>query len=320
MLAGAGTGPTAAPLVELELDEPRRHRPRRRCSGRRVGSLWPAFALPAVLLALAPFHASSEPLPAPVQAQLKAEGFWRASCPVGLSDLRLLTVSHWGFDGRAHTGQLVVNARAAGPLAARVPQALRDCTSRSVTCSSRTCTARPAAVRATATSAARSTAGRRSRRRAPAAAAPAHGRCTPTDWRSTSTRVENPYVGCGQSRDPAAKPYFDRSRHRRGMVTPRAIAAFRSVGWGWGGAWAGRHEGLHALLLHRALSSAPIRLLRQSAVPSPQPPSITISCPVMYSEAGDARKRASGLMSSGQPTRCMGMTFEMAACCAGSWA
>jgi hypothetical protein len=51
--------------------------------------------------------------------------------------------------------------------------------------------------------------------------------------------LENPYVGCGQSRDPATKPYFDRSRHRRGMVTPRAIAAFGSIGWGWGGAWAG---------------------------------------------------------------------------------
>ena len=51
--------------------------------------------------------------------------------------------------------------------------------------------------------------------------------------------VENPYVGCGQSRDPAAKPYFDRSRHRPGMVTPRAIGAFRSIGWGWGGSWTG---------------------------------------------------------------------------------
>ena len=66
------------------------------------------LALPAVLLALAPFHGSSEPLPQPVRAQLKAEGFWRSSCPVGLDGLRLLTVSHWGFDGRAHTGQLVV--------------------------------------------------------------------------------------------------------------------------------------------------------------------------------------------------------------------
>ena len=50
---------------------------------------------------------------------------------------------------------------------------------------------------------------------------------------------ENPYVGCGQSRDPATRRYFDRSRHRKGMVTPRAIRAFGSIGWGWGGSWAG---------------------------------------------------------------------------------
>ena len=51
--------------------------------------------------------------------------------------------------------------------------------------------------------------------------------------------VENPYVGCGQSRDPKARRYRDRSRHRRGMVTARTVAAFRAMGWGWGGAWAG---------------------------------------------------------------------------------
>jgi hypothetical protein len=51
--------------------------------------------------------------------------------------------------------------------------------------------------------------------------------------------LENPYVGCGQSRDPATKPYRDRSRHLRGMVTGRVVSAFRSIGWGWGGAWAG---------------------------------------------------------------------------------
>jgi hypothetical protein len=51
--------------------------------------------------------------------------------------------------------------------------------------------------------------------------------------------VENPYVGCGQSRDPSARRYRDRSHHRRGMVTARAIKAFGSIGWGWGGSWAG---------------------------------------------------------------------------------
>ena len=32
---------------------------------------------------------------------------------------------------------------------------------------------------------------------------------------------------------------MDRSRLRRGMVTPAVVSAFRSIGWGWGGAWTG---------------------------------------------------------------------------------
>ena len=50
---------------------------------------------------------------------------------------------------------------------------------------------------------------------------------------------ENPYVGCGQTRDPTRARFLDRSRLRKGMVTPAVVAAFRSIGWGWGGAWAG---------------------------------------------------------------------------------
>ena len=51
--------------------------------------------------------------------------------------------------------------------------------------------------------------------------------------------VENPYVGCGMTRDKTALSYLDRSRVRRGMVTPAVVAAFASVGWGWGGSWTG---------------------------------------------------------------------------------
>ena len=90
------------------------------------------FALPAILLALTPFHSAAKPLPPPVQKQLKAGGFWHRGCPVPLSGLRLLTVSHRGFDGRTHTGQLIVNKRAARPLA-RVFRKLTGCTSRSAT-------------------------------------------------------------------------------------------------------------------------------------------------------------------------------------------
>jgi hypothetical protein len=51
--------------------------------------------------------------------------------------------------------------------------------------------------------------------------------------------LENPYVGCGMTRSPRTRPYIDRSRLRRGMVTARVVDAFRSIGWGWGGAWSG---------------------------------------------------------------------------------
>jgi hypothetical protein len=74
--------------------------------------------LPATgLSAPVPFQSSVEPLSKPVRAHLKAGDHWHRGCPVALSDLRLLTVTHRGFDRRAHTGQLVVHKSAARPLA-----------------------------------------------------------------------------------------------------------------------------------------------------------------------------------------------------------
>lgn len=35
---------------------------------------------------------------------------WRFGCPVPLDELRLLTISHWGFDGQPQQGELVVAA------------------------------------------------------------------------------------------------------------------------------------------------------------------------------------------------------------------
>jgi D-alanyl-D-alanine carboxypeptidase len=195
-------------------------------------------AFPAVLLALAPFRVSSEPLPQPVRTQLKAEGFWRAGCPVGLSDLRLLTVSHWGFDGRSHTGQLVVNAGVAGRLGRvfgtlyglRFP--IRHMEIADMYGPKR---GRPRDGDVTASFDCRQ-----------AVPSPCSGGRGTGTWSMHAfglavdvNPVENPYVGCGQSRDPTARRFFDRSRHRKGMVTRRAIGAFRAVGWGWGGSWVG---------------------------------------------------------------------------------
>jgi hypothetical protein len=197
-----------------------------------------AFAVPATLLALAPFHSSIEPLPRPVQAQLKAAGAWQKGCPVALSDLRLLTVSHRGWRGKTRTGQLIVNERAARPLA-RVFRQLyalhfpihhmrladaygprRD---------------RPRDGDVSGSFECRQ-----------AVPSPCTGGRGTGSWSMHAyglavdlNPVENPYVGCGQSRDPKARRYRDRSKHRRGMVTRRVVGAFRSIGWGWGGSWTG---------------------------------------------------------------------------------
>ena len=198
-----------------------------------------AFAVPAMVVALAPgFQSSVEPLPQPVQTQLKAAGVWHRGCPVGLSDLRRLTVSHRDFRGRTQTGQLVVNRSAAAPLR-RVFRRLYALhfPIRHLTLAD---AYGPEAQRPKDGDISGSFECRQ------AVPSPCTGGRGTGTWSMHAfglavdiNPVENPYVGCGQSRDPTARRFRDRSRHHRGMVTGRAIAAFRSVGWGWGGAWAG---------------------------------------------------------------------------------
>ena len=58
------------------------------------------------------FHATVRAVPASVLAR----STWTSGCPVAATDLRYVTVSFRGFDRLAHTGELLVNARAAKPL------------------------------------------------------------------------------------------------------------------------------------------------------------------------------------------------------------
>jgi len=196
------------------------------------------LALIAVLASPTGFHSSAKPLPAPVKAQLKSGGFWHKGCPVGLSGLRLLTVSHRGWDGRTLTGQLIVNAGAAQPLRRTFHQLYRlrfPIRHMRINDFYGPKKQRPKDGDVTASFECRQ-----------AAASPCTGGGGTGTWSQHAYGLavdvnpgENPYVGCGQSRDPTARRFFDRSRHRRGMVTARDVGAFASIGWGWGGAWAG---------------------------------------------------------------------------------
>jgi hypothetical protein len=196
------------------------------------------FAVPVVFLALTPFHTSTKPLSPSVRTQLEARGFWHKGCPVPLSGLRLLTVNYRDRHGHLQTGRLVVNERAAAPLSRVFRRLFRlhfpihhmkfsDFYG-------------PAAGRPRDGDV---TASFQCRQAVPSPCSGGNGTGT---WSMHAyglavdvNPVENPYVGCGQSRDPKTKPYFDRSRHRPLMVTGKAVRAFGSVGWGWGGSWTG---------------------------------------------------------------------------------
>ena len=196
------------------------------------------LALPLAVVALQQYDSSIRAIPAPLEASLRNTDSWRAGCPVPLADLRLLTVTTWGWDGRPQTGQVVVHEDAAAPLA-KVFRRLYELkfpirhmrlghmygprraypTDGDVTGSFRCRQSVPS----------------------PCVGGSASGR-----WSNHAyglaidiNPVENPYVGCGMSRDPRARRYMDRSRLLKGMVTPAVVRAFRSIGWGWGGEWSG---------------------------------------------------------------------------------
>ena len=178
---------------------------------------------------------------------------WHAGCPVPLAGLRLLTVDYWGFDGAVHSGQLVVNADAAPKLAKvfRRLFELRFPIHHMASTNGYGSDRRP-----TATSAPRSPAGRPCRRRASAERGTGHWSEHAYGEAVDLNPVENPYVGCGMTRDKLALSYLDRSRVRRGMVTPAVVQAFAGGGVGVGRLVDGVDEGLHALLSDRPLARA----------------------------------------------------------------
>jgi hypothetical protein len=55
------------------------------------------------------FQSTVEPIP----AEVLARSSWTEECPVTLDELRYLTMSHHGFDGEIHTGEMIVNAAVA---------------------------------------------------------------------------------------------------------------------------------------------------------------------------------------------------------------
>ena len=164
--------------------------------------------------------------------------FWREGCPVQLWNLRVLTVSHYGWDGLVHEGQLIVRVDVAAPLA-KVFRRLYE-----LRFPIRHMRLQDMYVRESVLPADGDVSGAfHCRQSVPS---PCTGGTASGHWSNHAygyaidlNPIENPYVGCGMVRDPRTRRYIDRTPLRKGMVTPAVVQAFRSIGWGWGGAWTG---------------------------------------------------------------------------------
>jgi hypothetical protein len=185
--------------------------------------------------ALPPFHAT---VAAVTEAELGRS--WRPGCPVGPSELRTVHVSFVGFDGRAHTGALVVNRSVAADVrvifarlyATRFPIHRMQPVARYGGSDDRSM-------------AADNTSAFNCRY----AVAPGAKRWSVHAYGEAIdvNTVENPYVEGGRVLPPAGKPYLDRSRYRKGMAVAGGVLvrAFASVGWLWGGRWTGSPDWQH---------------------------------------------------------------------------
>jgi hypothetical protein len=174
------------------------------------------------------FESAVQQIDAATAARMSAS--WRPGCPVPLRDLRLLTITHWGFDGQPRHGELVVHATSAERIrrvfaelfAARFPieqvrlvDEFGGDDDRSM--------------------AANNTSAFNCRR--------AFGS---TNWSQHAygraidiNPLQNPYVTGGGVYPPGGREFVRRDGSVPGLITARGpvVGAFAGIGWGWGGAW-----------------------------------------------------------------------------------
>ncbi|SEB28998.1 D-alanyl-D-alanine carboxypeptidase [Amycolatopsis tolypomycina] len=156
---------------------------------------------------------------------------WRAGCPVGPDQLRLINLSFLGFDGAVHRGELVVNADRAFEVArifgdlyfGRFPIERME-------------TVEKYDSDDDASMAANNTSAFNCRAITGGTAWSNHSYGRAIDINT----VQNPYIsGSGKVYPPNGAPYVDRTQALPGMIHAGDVTerAFTSRGWTWGGSW-----------------------------------------------------------------------------------
>jgi len=180
------------------------------------------------------FHATVRAVPAGVLARSS----WTKACPVVAADLRYLMVSFRGFDGRAHTGELLVNRRAADDLVAVFRQLFAaDFPIERMRISSRAELNAPPTGDGNTTEA--------------FACRPVRGS---KSWSQHAYGLavdvnpfQNPYRKGKVVLPELATAYLDRAKARPGVVRAGGVVvrAFAAIGWPWGGDYRSLKDYMH---------------------------------------------------------------------------
>lgn len=199
-----------------------------------VGCLDPTTGRPPPPGASAPAFRSS--VATVTAASLGAS--WRPGCPVGPADLRAVTVDHWGYDGKRHTGTIVVHRAEASSMQQvfRTLYAQRFQIER----------ISPVSVFGgddDRSMAANNTSAFNCRRVTGGSGWSEHSYGRALDLNP----VQNPYVKGATILPPSGKPWADRTVVVPGMVHAGdpTVRAFAAIGWRWGGNWSSLKDYQH---------------------------------------------------------------------------
>jgi hypothetical protein len=182
------------------------------------------------------FHATVTAIDDATRARIGES--WHDGCPVGLGELRHLTLSFVGFDGRAHTGELIVAASVADDVVTvfhtlfdgRFPiEQMAIVTT--------------ADLESVPTGDGNVTAGFVCRNTRGSTHWSSHARGLAIDV----DPFQNPYTHDARVIPELASAYLDRADVRPGMIAPGDVVttAFASVGWTWGGSWEDPVDRMH---------------------------------------------------------------------------
>jgi len=172
-----------------------------------------------------------------LEAVLRAYS-WRPGCPVPIRDLRYIQVSHWTFDGRIATGEVIVHegvtGQAVGLFADLFQLGFPIAQMRRID---------DFAGSDDASMAANNTSGFNCRKVAGTDrwSEHAYGRAIDVN------PVQNPYVRGSTVQPAAGRAYLDRSAYRPGMLIAGRpeVAAAKRHSWGWGGDWTSSKDYQH---------------------------------------------------------------------------